>query len=452
MEPTKPTIEEINELVGFLPRLQEKDFNPIKQWLGGKQPDGTHQIGYPDYHEITEEFFHIASKECWMYPYDPELAGNMINDHAKIKEANMDQIKEMLTFCVRGEHFCDGHWGAMIEDGSIGRLLIRLTELKNTETEPMNNFGALKKVPLRNVWPHEAIDFTPWLADNIAELGDVLGMELELTEREASVGDFSLDLLAKDLSSSKPVIIENQFNQTDHDHLGKLLTYAAGFDASTVIWVSETVRDEHRQALDWLNQRTDSETQFFAVVLEVLQIDESKPAFNFKPVVMPNEWQKSTKRGGTAPSARAELYRDYFQKVIDELRDAYRLTSLKKAQPYNWIGISTGVSGFIYSVSFAQGKNARTEIYMDTGDQDETKRIFDELKVLSEEIEAKYGCPLSWERLDNKRASRIAVYRPGSINDSEEVLSEIRQWHIEHVMKLRDVVVPYLKESLKSIS
>lgn len=130
----KPTIEEINELVEFLPRLQEKDFNPIKQWLGGKQPDGTHQIGYPDYHELTEEFFHIASKECWMYPYDPERAGDMINDEAKIKEANIDQIKEMLTFCVRGERFCDGHWGAMIEDGYIERLLIRLTQLNNTET------------------------------------------------------------------------------------------------------------------------------------------------------------------------------------------------------------------------------------------------------------------------------------------------------------------------------
>jgi hypothetical protein len=197
-------------------------------------------------------------------------------------------------------------------------------------------FGKIKKLNPRDIWPKEAKDFTPWLADNIGSLGEALGMELGLTDMEAAVGDFSLDLLAKDLGSGHTVIIENQLTQTDHDHLGKLLTYAAGYSASTVVWIAEVVRDEHRQALEWLNQRTDEDTQFFGVVIEVFKIDDSKPAYSFKPVVSPSEWQKAKRRhaGGTV-SAKGELYRNYFQALIDELREKYQFTNAKIGQPQN---------------------------------------------------------------------------------------------------------------------
>lgn len=313
-------------------------------------------------------------------------------------------------------------------------------------------FGKLKKVPLREMWPHEALDFTPWLAANIEELGLAIGMELELIEREASVGEFSLDLLAKDLGSTKTVIIENQLTQTDHDHLGKLLTYAAGFSASIVIWISEAIREEHRQALDWLNQRTDSETFFFGVVVEVIKIDESKPAFNFKIVASPNEWQKSksSRTPRASISTKGEKYRTYFQLLIDELREKHHFTGAKAGQPQNWYSFSSGISGITYGANFSQGGKARTEVYIDLGDQDKNKQVFDLLQQESTLIETELGDNVSWERLDDKRASRLALYINGNIEDSDAELEIIKKWHIDKLLKLKSYLGTRLKEAVKA--
>lgn len=300
-------------------------------------------------------------------------------------------------------------------------------------------FGVLNKVGLREIWPHEASDFTPWLAENIDELGKALGMDLELIEQEASVGDFSLDILAKDLGTSRTVIVENQLTQTDHDHLGKLITYAAGFDASIVIWVSDSIREEHRQAMDWLNQRTDSETSFFGVVVEVIKIDDSKPAFNFKLVASPNEWQKNKKRQTqrTSVSTKGEKYQNYFQNLIDDLRDIHRFTSAKASQPQNWYSFSSGVSGITYGANFSQGGKARAELYIDLGDHEKNKYVFDQLFNMKGEIEDSLGQEISWERLDNKRASRLALYIDGSIEESDSELEKVKNWHIEQLLKLK---------------
>lgn len=317
----------------------------------------------------------------------------------------------------------------------------------------MSIFGELKRVPLRDAWRHEATDFTPWLADNVEALGKSLGLELELTEQEASVGDFSLDLLAQDLGSSRTVIIENQLTQTDHDHLGKLLTYAAGFDASIVIWVAEVVREEHRQALEWLNQRTDTTTRFFAVVVDVLQIDDSKPAFTFRAVVFPNEWQKSKKqRAVNKSSPKAESYRSYFQALIDILREQHRFTNAKAGQPQNWYSFSSGLRGVKFSAVFCRDGKVRSEIYIDLEDEDKNLQLFDALESQKEVLEQAMGKALAWERLDSARACRIAVYRYGSIEASDSELEEIRSWHVHELLNIKRVFSPAIKLALKRVT
>ena len=156
----------------------------------------------------------------------------------------------------------------------------------------MPEIARLEPVDLKKVWPNEASDFTPWLDANLDRLGEALGINLEFVQREAPVGPFSLDILAKDEDADRKVVIENQLEQTNHDHLGKVLTYAAGNDADVMVWIARDFRDEHRQALDWLNQRTSEETEFWGVVVRAVKIGNSAPAPIFDVVSRPNTFRK----------------------------------------------------------------------------------------------------------------------------------------------------------------
>ena len=313
----------------------------------------------------------------------------------------------------------------------------------------MVELAKIERVDLGNVWPDEANDFTPWLQNNIAQLGEALGMDLEVQQREASVGTFSLDLLAHDTGNNRPVIIENQLGVTDHTHLGQLLTYAAGFDASVIVWIAKEYRDEHRAALEFLNGRTGEDTQFFGVVVEVWKIDESRPAVNFDLVAAPNDWRKQTVSTGRARgsvSERMEKYREFFQGLIDTLRQEHRFTNARKAQPQNWYSFSSGRSEFTYGANFNSDGRARVELYIDSRDQERNKEIFDRFKEQKVLFEAEFEETLEWERLESRRASRISVLRLGSIDDSPETLDGIQDWMIERLLAFKRVFGPRLAE------
>jgi hypothetical protein len=318
-------------------------------------------------------------------------------------------------------------------------------ELESERGNEMEEFGVLRRAELRRLWPGEAPDFTSWLAKNLSALGDALGLELELRGQQAPVGPVSLGLLAHDLGRDRAVIIENQLEATDHDHLGKLLTFAAGHDAAVVVWIAPEFRDEHRQALDWLNQRTDTNTEFFAVVVEALQIDDSRPAANFRLVASPYDWRKTNVGGsGQKPSTKGEAYRAFFQALIDRLRMQYSFTQARKAQAESGYYFPSGISGsgVSYAFLFAGGGRAQAEMYIDRQDQAWNKWLFEQLHAQRADIEREFGEPFSWERLDHRRASRIAVKRPGSIEDSAETLHEIQDWAIDRLLRFKKIVGP----------
>ena len=307
--------------------------------------------------------------------------------------------------------------------------------------------GRIEKGDLREAWPHEATDFKPWLAEHISELGDALGVELELQSQEAPIGTFSLDLLARVSGTNRTVVIENQLEPTNHDHLGKLLTYAGGCDANAIIWVAKDFRDEHRQALDWLNQRTDEDTEFLGVVVEVWKIDGSRPAPHFNVVATPNEWRREaadTVRMGDI-SDKNQRYKSFFQSLMDTLRER-GFTNARKAQPQSGYNFSAGYGPRAqYAASFNQGEKVRVEVYMDS-DRDSNKILFNQLMERKKSIESELGESLEWERLDHRRASRVGIRRQGSIEYDREALEEIEHWMIEKLLDFKRVFGPYLGE------
>jgi len=294
---------------------------------------------------------------------------------------------------------------------------------------------------LRAEWQHEEKDFTPWLADNISLLGEALGLNLEVISTEHDVGSFSLDILSKDIDSGNFVAIENQLEITDHTHLGQILTYASGVDANTVIWISKEVREEHRKAIDWLNQITNEDIEFFAVEIKLIQIGDSDIAPFFNVKASPNDWSKEQKTKITSSSGiteRQEYYHEFFTSFLNLVNiEMPNLTNSKKVSYDSCKTFPAGVSGYSYSAAIRSGNRFSIELYIDTGNKEINKDKFANLEKYKIDIEDKLG-ELSWERLDNKKACRIAAYI--DCTNDEEMFT----WGIKKLKYFRETFKQYI--------
>jgi hypothetical protein len=310
------------------------------------------------------------------------------------------------------------------------------------------NLGIVHRLDVREIWKSEPRQFTPWLAENIALLGATLGMDLDLVEAEVRVGLFAADLVAKDVSADRIVVIENQLEPTDHSHLGQLLTYGSGLGASVFIWVTPEFREEHRAALDWLNEHSDEGSLFFGVEVELLFVDDSRPAPHFNLISSPNEWRKNGRIGSSRPSERGEAYKRFFQALLLLFKSKYPgQTNVSRVGPDNWLSLSTGRAGVVSSWSFTIDRRFRVELYIDRGVATENKGYFDQLIAHRTEIETNLGHPLDWDRLETRRASRISLFCPDApitVMDGGDVLESLRAWATDEMAAVRRVFGSYL--------
>ncbi len=269
----------------------------------------------------------------------------------------------------------------------------------------MNTIGKINRVELREVWKHEAKDFTTWLQDNVEILNDILDVTLSSAEREQSAGAFSIDLVAED-DGGNLVVIENQLEKSNHDHLGKIITYLTSIGAKTAIWIVADARPEHINAINWLNES--SSADFYLIKLEAIKIGDSSAAPLFTLIVGPTAEGKQLGKTKKDLGERGKLRREFWTGLLDHSKTKTKLHSNISPNQYSWLGTSAGKKGLGLNYSIRQHE-AQIELYIDFGKgyEDENNDIFKKLIKNKKEIEDKFGDSLDWQPLENRRACRI---------------------------------------------
>ncbi|OPX97380.1 MAG: hypothetical protein A4E58_01435 [Syntrophorhabdus sp. PtaB.Bin006] len=318
--------------------------------------------------------------------------------------------------------------------------------------------GKLEKVDLRNVWTSESEHFTPWLAqpENLTLLGDAIGIELELEAQEKTVGPFRADILCKDTATDHWVLIENQLEKTDHVHLGQLLTYASGLKAVSIVWLARKFTEEHRAALDWLNEITDDQFNFFGLEVELWRIGDSPVAPKFNIVSKPNDWSKTVAEGArqvktTGLSDSKALQRDFWTAFVDFAKEKSAGIKTTKPLPQHWMNIPIGRSGmrlcaiasFWDTVAGTFSTHElRAELVLDDSN---SKTYFKELETDKEQIEKEIGEPLTWHNPPEKRTCRVYVRKSANLQDKSK-WPEQHAWLVEKLGLFRKVFAERVKK------
>lgn len=301
----------------------------------------------------------------------------------------------------------------------------------------------LERVPLHDVWKGEASDFTPWLEENIDALNEILDLNLSSADREQAAGAFSVDLVAED-ESGNPVIIENQLEKSDHNHLGKLITYLTSIGAKTAIWIVSDPRPEHVKAIAWLNESSGAD--FYLLKVEAVRIGESPAAPLLTLITGPSEESRQVGETKKELAERYHIRRRFWTELLSRARGKTKLFSAISPGKENWIGTGAGMYGLGFNFGVRQ-HDAQVELYIDRGKgaEAENERLFNQLGYSQKDIERDFGESLSFARLEGRRASRIAKRLENGGYRDEERWPEIQEAMIDAMIRLEKALKPRIR-------
>lgn len=295
--------------------------------------------------------------------------------------------------------------------------------------------GKLELVPLREVWLKEAKDFTTWLLNNSEILAEQLGIKLTVLEREKTVGTFAVDLLGED-SSGHPVIIENQLGKTDHDHLGKVLTYLSNLNAKTAVWITSDPRPEHITAINYLNEVVPEDTNFYLVRVQAFRIADSEPAPLFTVVAGPSP-EVRTRGKIKKELAEGEQKRfDFFSQLIE--RSNAKTPVFKNVSPTGyqyWVNAGAGKAGLAWTY-VVRKTDARVEFFLYSPDPKVNLKRFQALEAKKEEIEASFGEPLDWDYKDTRKQQYIRSSSKTGGLFNEEIWPKVQNDLVDRMVRI----------------